>query len=855
MSGLLIPSALVLAGLTVVSGVLLIGSYLPVVALPLTALTHLVAGLLGLAPVALLLWRHRRLRGPSTAGLWAALVLGAAFATGLAQAGLALFTSAPPRWLLTAHLGSSAVALALSGVHLAGLGRTASRVRRVSRSTLIVVGCLLTSAAVAAGVSLVRAPAAAAPDYAQPYGDNPFAPSRLTVSPEGFLHPATLSGSAACGVCHADIYAQWSESMHRYSATDPHVATGIRWFQRDNGPEAGRFCAGCHNPIALLAGEVDPRLAGGEVGTRPYDEGISCLGCHATTHVDEARLGNASLVISPPRLPPQGPAYNALIRADPAAHAQAMLAPDQRTAAFCGACHQQATPESLTGVPEEPPHGQYAEWLASPYAPGGATPKTCGECHMPRVPSNDPAADDGMVRSHRFLGANHAHAVASGHEAQAEATLAFLRDAITLDAGMAARQDRPGFALLEVRTTNKGGGHRFPSGTTDISEAWLEVVAGPAEAPLFTSGLLDPKAYLDPDAHVWKTVYVDADNVPVDLHNLAAVRRTTVDRAILPGATDTAVFAIPLRDVGNLTAVPVRVRLRLRKANQRWTDWLTNFDGTTVPVTDIHERVLSFDPQPLPKDAPPPAPLPSALARDEAAPPIAGMVYVPGGPAIIGSDEGDADERPVRTVDVAGFYIDRLPITNADYARYLVAKRLPGPAHHLPWAERYNWRGQQYPKGSDRRPAVLIRWSEARDYCAWAGKRLPRESEWEKAARGPDGRRYPWGERWEDGACAVIRGKEVPDTVGACPNRDSQYGVKDLVGGVFEWVQEPYRAYDRTELHPNANEWIAQFNDQINVIRGAPGGQEGPATTAASRSGQADNMRARIGFRCAKDGP
>ncbi len=844
----MVPSALVLAALTALTGAFLYGAWFP--APSVAALVHVVAGALAVVPLVIVLVRHARIRGRSILGLLAAAAVGLAFATGLVHTVLAVLTSGPPRLSLTLHLGFSLLALAACVVHLALLERSVSRARRVGRLTLTVAVCLVASVAIGAGLSVRRAPEP--PEYSQPYAESPFAPSRLTAP--RFLHSAELSGSAACASCHQEIYAQWSESMHRYAATDPHVATGIRWFQRDNGPESGRFCAGCHNPIALLAGEVDPRLAGNELGTRPHDEGISCLVCHATVHVDEKRLGNASFTIAPPRLPPLGPAYDALIRADPAAHAEAMLHPSQRTAAFCGACHQQSTPQELSSVAEGKPHGQFPEWQASPYA-SGPNAKTCSDCHMPLVPASDPAANDGRVRSHRFLGANHAHAVASGHTAQAEATLAFLREAVSLELRLATPQDQPGHAVIQALTTNRGVGHRFPSGTTDISEAWLEVTAGPPEAPLYRSGHLDAAYYLDPDAHSWRTVFVDADNVPVDLHNLAVVRKTTFDRAILPGATDTARFAIP---IASATApFRVTVRLRLRKANQRWTDWLTNFDGTTVTVTDIHSATLTVDPGAIPNATAVPAPArpPSASARSESAPPISGMTFVPGGPTIIGSDDGDADERPVRTIDIPGYYIDRLPVTNADYARYLLATRQPGPAHRLPWAEKYNWQGQTYAAGSDRRPAVLIRWSEARDYCGWAGKRLPSELEWEKAARGPDGRRYPWGDRWADGACAAVRGKEVPAIVGACPNRDSPYGVRDMIGGVFEWVQETYRAYDRTALHPNANEWIAQFNEQINVIRGAPGGQEGPATTAASRSGQADNMRARIGFRCAKDGP
>ncbi|MBT9555565.1 MAG: SUMF1/EgtB/PvdO family nonheme iron enzyme [Myxococcales bacterium] len=879
MSGLSTAVALLLSLIVILTGIWLIPDAMGTTTLTLVQGLHVVAGILALIPVALALVTHRRVRGASTHGLFAALVLAAAFGTGVAQALIAALGSAPPAWLLTVHLAASGVAIGLAGVHLLLIDRSTARVRRIGRWSLPAVLAGVLGVATAAGAAwwVARVDALPAPDgYSQPFEGGPFAPSAVTLvdGAEGqFLHPAVLAGSMACGRCHEQIAQEWSESMHRYSATDPHVAIGIRWFQRDNGVEAGRFCAGCHNPIPLLAGAIDPATTHFEVGTSPHDEGISCLVCHAATQAGPSRdgvMGNASLGLTAPALPPTTPPslYDAFIHFDPRRHAVAMAPAALRTVELCGSCHQQFTPTSLTGLDRaEKPHGQFAEWLAGGWSFGlhpsatalaapGVTPKSCNACHMPDVASTDPAARDGRHRSHRFVGANHAHAVSAGHTAQADLTLTFLRENIGFALRVGAVQERPGMLDLEVAVENKGAGHRFPSGTTDISETWIELVIGPPEKPLWTSGLLDARHYLAPDAQVYKTVYVDADNVPVDLHNLAMVRQTTYDRYVAPLTTDVSTFHVPTSALGQAGSVPVRARLRMRKTNQRWNDWLTNFDGTTVPVTDLHEATLTLDLSALPARthaAPEPDLPPSSSAQPAIALNIAGMVQVPGGPARIGSDDGDADERPVRTLDVPGFFIDRYPVTNAEYQRFLKATRRQGPVHRLDWAAPYNWTGQDYPKGTGGRPVVLVKWEEADAYCKWLGKRLPREVEWEKAARGPDGRRYPWGERWADGACPEAQSHDVPAAVGACPNRASPYGVQDLIGGVFEWVAEPYRAYDRTHLHPNANEWIAQFNNYINVLRGVPAGQEGPATTAASRSGHADNMRARVGFRCVKD--
>jgi formylglycine-generating enzyme required for sulfatase activity len=162
------------------------------------------------------------------------------------------------------------------------------------------------------------------------------------------------------------------------------------------------------------------------------------------------------------------------------------------------------------------------------------------------------------------------------------------------------------------------------------------------------------------------------------------------------------------------------------------------------------------------------------------------MVLVPAGEFTMGRNGGAPDEQPQRRVWVDAFYIDRTEVTNRAYKAFSDAAGYLPPNNPL-------WNVDYFRSKPDH-PALNLTYDQARQYCAWAGKRLPTEAEWEKAARGTDGRTYPWGNAWADSVANFVQGDRYPRTspVGAFPSGASPYGVFDMAGNVWEWCADWY---------------------------------------------------------------
>jgi iron(II)-dependent oxidoreductase len=180
-----------------------------------------------------------------------------------------------------------------------------------------------------------------------------------------------------------------------------------------------------------------------------------------------------------------------------------------------------------------------------------------------------------------------------------------------------------------------------------------------------------------------------------------------------------------------------------------------------------------------------------------------GIMLIQAGAFWMGSDAGSPDEAPMHRVYVRDFWMDRHKVTNREFARFLQARGLRSAEgedyfdHDDPDARIHRREGPfTADPGFEEHPAVEVSWFGARDYCLWRGQRLPTEAEWEKAARGHDRRRYPWGDAAPSPELAVFgRQYNATDRGDRRPAGQSPHRVQDLVGNLREWTASEYRPY------------------------------------------------------------
>ena len=215
-----------------------------------------------------------------------------------------------------------------------------------------------------------------------------------------------------------------------------------------------------------------------------------------------------------------------------------------------------------------------------------------------------------------------------------------------------------------------------------------------------------------------------------------------------------------------------------------------------------------------------------------------GMVYVPGGDFLMGSDDGEVLSRPAHFVSVRPFFIDRTEVTNEQYRNFVEATGYDPPP---------TWKDGAIPPGDEALPVTAVTWYDAAAYAAWAGKRLPTEPEWEFAARGAEGRKYPWGNDWDATLANVENRTNGLMRVGE--TAASPLGINEMAGNAWEWTANDARPYPGGKEFP----WSRL---KLKIIRG--GNWKSSNETAASTfrgyygaSGEKDYSS--TSFRCVKD--
>ena len=221
------------------------------------------------------------------------------------------------------------------------------------------------------------------------------------------------------------------------------------------------------------------------------------------------------------------------------------------------------------------------------------------------------------------------------------------------------------------------------------------------------------------------------------------------------------------------------------------------------------------------------------------------MLVVPAGPFLMGSLDGDEDEKPPHVVTLPAFYIDKFEVTHEQYDKFLQAAGRKPPI---------DWPNGKMPAKLARYPVVNVTFDDAAAYAKWAGKRLPTEAEWEKACRGTEGRVHPWGNSPAGKKAATPLGDNSKDhtwPVGSFPDDLSPYGLIDMAGNAWEWTDTWYDAY------PGNDNLEIEYGKKYRVIRG--GGAIDYYGAAATRR-CADRARSlpygtydALGFRCVRE--
>ena len=519
----------------------------------------------------------------------------------------------PYLWLLITHIVSVSAGSILLCIYLVRDGsesRLTPSLRKITVGVLIVVvlfpmGARLTQHYLPNETYLVENPALPPTSMYEEGGGTTghFFPASVETE-TGALIPTDFfltSETCATSGCHPDIYQQWNESAHHFSSfNNQWYRKSIIYMQELNGIQSSKWCGGCHDPAILLNGVMD-RPIRENLHTPAAQAGLACTACHSIERVKDT-MGNSGYVIKYPPLhdiaasdnPIVRNLHNYLIRLDPEPHKKSFLKPFHRenTAEFCSTCHKVHLDEPVNNFRWIRGFDDYDQWQKSGVSHQGALSfyypekaKKCVDCHMPLVDSTDAANIDGKVHNHRFPAANTALPFVNQHPDQLKAVTEFLQDeVVTLDLFADGRPipsdgveiTRGEDPRIDVVVRTRGVGHRFPAGTIDAFDIWLEVKATDENGKIvFWNGRIaapDGNGPIDPSAHFYRGYMLDAHGNLINKRNAWAARTVLYSNTIPPGAADTVRYRLEIPPDSS-KMLTLEAKLNYRKFNWWHTQW------------------------------------------------------------------------------------------------------------------------------------------------------------------------------------------------------------------------------------------------------------------------------------------
>lgn len=462
--------------------------------------------------------------------------------------------------------------------------------------------------------------------------DHPFLPSNATTDTGQFIDSKSFLTAKYCGHCHQEAYAEWRQTAHANSFRAPWYIKNTNLLRDEKGIEFTRHCEGCHNPIALVSGA----LTKGSPIDRHFDaDGITCTTCHSIQKVD-AR-GTGSYVMAQPAVlvdandkPIYGEVSDREILAHLDRHSKAVMKDFYRTSDFCAACHKAALPRILNNYKWQRAIFLSDEWQQSSFAKQSPLPfyvkdqvSTCQTCHMKSeaITLQDYGAEDGKLKSHRWLGANTALSKYYGYDEQMEKTVAFLRtgvfnvdlfgierngDKIAAPLGNVPFEVAAGDDLVvSVVVQNKGIAHNHVPEQRDFYESWVEFqVKDSAGKTIMDSGAIGQDGELDPGAHSFTNRLVNTSGVLNDLHQVWDTRIIAFNNTIISGRSQIVRFGFKL-PAGVAGPITLTAKVNYRRFNQRFIEFGLG-KHYQLPVVEMASRTRTIAlgaNQPAPPDA------------------------------------------------------------------------------------------------------------------------------------------------------------------------------------------------------------------------------------------------------------